>query len=176
MINIILKHWGKIVLAVVMSMGVLNIKSCLFPNKPVKPDVPLQENEKMRFTVNPKKNSVIIVTEEGQITKYVPPSGSVTVTLQKDGSHKSSVRNKGLCFTPGFGVGFADKIRFLADVEFAYWNRLTLHTGIGFNKNPLAVGYAGVGYNLDQIGMSNSSFVGSYTTKKVYMLSFVARF
>jgi hypothetical protein len=107
---------------------------------------------------------------------YQPDPGSTVITTDKNGNVTVKVRQFGVGFEPGVGVGFSTKPRLALDGRFVYFKRLGFHAGLGLSleKSDYEVGsklldvvdpYVGVSY-VPWLRYSNTSVVVSYTADK----------
>lgn len=155
-----------LVLGLAIGIGVLFFKDLFTTRNEPTPAIreaqmPLKENEIVRVVTTNK--TVTIVKKDGTKTRYVPSSGYASTTVEKDGTIKVKVKNKGLGFELGGGLLFADKFRIGVDLQIFYWNRLSTHLGLGLMSDPVAIPYGTVGYKLDQIYLNNTSIIAGIT-------------
>lgn len=118
----------------------------------------------------------------GEVKKekiYQPDPKSTVITTDDKGNVTVKVRQVGVGFEPGLGVGYSDRPRLALDCRFAYAKRFSAHTGLGVSLDPKAYGhaklldlvdpYVGVGY-VPFTTFSNTSVIVSYTaTKHVFV-------
>ena len=72
-------------------------------------------------------------------TRFVPPEGSTTVSVDKDNKVTTKVKNKGLTLRPGLGIAYqGQKLRLLSSNKVFYWGRMGLL--INGNREGLSVG------------------------------------
>lgn len=156
----------KVSLGVGIGIGLLFIQD-LFKKEPIPPEgqVELQEDEIAHIVMS--RNTVTTVKKGAPTaTKFVPRSGRVRTTVTKSGVVKVRVKNKGLSFSPGFGVMVADRPRLSLDLQLWYWNRASVLLGGGFAKRPTVVGFIAASYSLDRIKLNNTAiYVGIATSK-----------
>jgi hypothetical protein len=138
------------------------------PQKPLNeetldtPQKPLNEETLLEVNVSPNR-LISARTPDARVVKYVPQDGAATVSVQKDGSVDLKVKSGGVSFKPGLSMIVTDRLRVGLDVQVAYWNRLEAHAGLA---GPRIVGYVGLGYRLDAIGLNNTSAQVVLTTDK----------
>lgn len=107
---------------------------------------------------------------------YEPDPKSTVITTDAKGNVTVHVRQFGIGFEPGIGVGFSTRARLALDARVVYFKRFGIHTGLGFSleKGDYKVGsklldlvdpYMGVSY-VPWLRYSNTSLVMSYTIDK----------
>jgi len=107
---------------------------------------------------------------------YEPDPGSTVVTTDKNGNVTVKVRQFGVGFEPGLGIGYSDTLRVALDARVVYFKRASIHTGIGMATDPkmyslksnlldIVDPYVGVGY-VPWLRFANTSLVASYTATK----------
>lgn len=131
-------------------------------------DEPLSKDELARIALKP--GSYAIRTDKGVKAGYVPPSGHVNVSLNRDGTVHSTIKNKGTSLELGLGGVYADRLRITADVQLAYWNRFSFHGGVALADNPVIVPFIAVGYRLDGIRLQNTSLILGVTARKDFVV------
>lgn len=142
----------------------LVVRSCQRPGSlPASPGTLLSEDDRARITVD--KHVIVVKTDEGATTKYVPNNGSATVSVSKKGSVTLAVTNKGFSFDPVIGVFGATHLEPTLGLQLGYWNRWETYVGV---KGPYWGAWGGIGYRLDQLTLDNTSvYVGYSTTKEI---------
>lgn len=128
------------------------------------------------------QGNVIVVQHKDQKTGkvmtqkiYEPDPGSTTITTDAKGNVTVHVRQFGVGFQPGIGLGMSDHPRVALDARFAYFKRFGAHAGLGFSldKNDYTSGhlldiappYVGIGY-VPFVALPNTSIVTTYTAAK----------
>lgn len=107
---------------------------------------------------------------------YQPDPKSTVITTDAKGNVTVHVRQFGVGFEPGVGIGVSNKVRLAADARLVYFKRFGINTGIGFSleKSDYKVGsklldildpYVGVSY-VPWLKYSNTSLVVSGTLDK----------
>jgi hypothetical protein len=118
-------------------------------------------------------------SSDGKVTEekiYQPDPGSTVITTDRNGNVTVKVRQFGVGFEPGIGVGFSTKPRLALDGRFVYFKRFGFHAGLGLSleKSDYKVGsklldvvdpYMGVSY-VPWLRYSNTSVVVSCTVDK----------
>lgn len=142
---------------------VLLLKDC---GKELTPVVtsPMASNDALR--VNVKDSRITVTTKQESETRYVPHNGSAQINLKDNGDVEIDVDEVGFTFDPGFGALCTNRLRLTADLQIAYWNRGELYIGAGMGPLTSPVIYIGLGYNLGQIKMDNTSLFIAFTTQK----------
>lgn len=121
---------------------------------------------------------VLVVKQKGKpdVKIYEPDPDSTTITTDAKGNVTVHVRQFGVGFEPGIGVGFSTKARLAVDGRFIYFKRFGAHAGLGFSldKNDYTMHsrlldivdpYVGVSY-VPWLRYSNTSLVAAYTVDK----------
>lgn len=107
---------------------------------------------------------------------YQPDPKSTTITTDKNGNVTVHVRQFGVGFEPGIGIGYSTKVRLALDARFVYYKRFGFHGGLGFSLDKtdyqtraklldIVNPYVGVSY-VPWLRYSNTSLVASYTMDK----------
>jgi hypothetical protein len=137
---------------------------------------PLNPWEQARVVV--QRNTVAVRTSSGSVkVAYVPPSGNAVVTVKKDGTIDLRVKSKGFDLQLGGGYVYDGHSRVCLDVSAFYWNRTTLHIGLGIGPvSPAVVPYVGVGYKLDRLRLDNTSLITGVTLRKQFLVGVVVQF
>ena len=134
---------------------------------------PMPADTALHFNLS-KERILRVRTDSGEVKQtYVPIDGKVDVTVSNDGVVEVDVKTAGVTFKPGLSALVTDRLRLGADFQLAYWNRLELHVGVA---GPRIVGYGGLGYRLDQFGLSNTSVQVIYATDRTVGLGLSVRF
>jgi hypothetical protein len=160
-----LKQIAIVVLVFISAMWLWD----LFRPEPfVDEDEPLQVHEAARIVVADRKVSAL--TSSGAKATYVPSSGHTVISVQKDGTTKMTVKNKGLSLQAGLGGVYADRLRLTADLQVGYWNRTSVHLGLAIADAPVVVPYVALGYRLDRIRLNNTSVIVGISARKDIVL------
>lgn len=115
----------------------------------------------------------------GKITTqkiYEPDPGSTVITTDKNGNVTVHVRQFGVGFQPGLGIGVSTKVRVALDARVVYFHRFGLNTGLGFSldKSDYRLGsrlldivdpYGGISY-VPWLRLANTSVVAALTVDK----------
>lgn len=126
---------------------------------------PLPPEDQLRVWTG--DNRIIVQDKQKVTNRYVPPAGSASVIVKKDGRVDIEVKQIGPTLEPGLGVMVSDKLRLTMDARFFYLGRFGLVGGLGVgNYSHVLIGYGGVSYGLDQLGLSNTSLLVGYTTRQ----------
>ena len=107
---------------------------------------------------------------------YEPDPGSTIITTDAKGNVTVHVRQFGVGFTPGVGIGYSNKPRLALDARLVYFKRFGINSGLGFSLTgddyrthaklfDLVDPYVGVSY-VPWLRFSNTSFVVAYTVAK----------
>jgi hypothetical protein len=148
------------------ALGLLIILSvfrgCRAPVNSIAVDLAPNDPNILEVNISPKR-VISVRTQEGATARYVPSDGAATVTVDQTGTVDISVQSAGLSFKPGMAFIVTNKLRLGLDVQVAYWNRLEAHIGLG---GPAVIGYVGLGYRLDSIGLNNTSVQAVITTDR----------
>lgn len=163
------KHYSIIGLILALSVFLL-VRCSVRPHKvsPSQTNV-LKPQESARLIVG--AHHLITVTPKGTTKQYVPDSGNVTISIQKNGEVKTHVKEAGFSFHPGIGIIFADQTRLSLDTQVGYYGRFGLHLGLGLRDAPLLVGLVGGSYRLDQIHLENTSlFAGKVLGNRLWFI------
>lgn len=107
---------------------------------------------------------------------YQPDPKSTVIETDAHGNVSVRVRQFGVGFEPGIGVGYSNKTRLALDARLIYYKRFGGHAGLGFALAPEDYGihrslldmvdpYVGVSY-VPWLRFSNTSIVASYTMSK----------
>jgi hypothetical protein len=160
------KHIKDIAFVVaLLGLAVFLAQLFFYNEPPARIDEPLKEGEASRIVVEDKK--VTVLSKKGVKAAYVPSSGRVIISTEKDGDTTLTVKDKGFALQAGFGGVYADVPRLTLDVQFAYYRRFGFHLGAaGSNARPAITPYAAVSYRLDQLRLANTSVVVGMTTRK----------
>ena len=90
--------------------------------------------------------------KDGKVTagdKFVPQEGHSEITIKDSGEVVVRVKNKGFCFRPGVGISTSgDAVGVVADVKFAYWNRVGATMGTGLRRDTVGKPYVAVSYQI----------------------------
>lgn len=146
------------------------LRSCVKSPKPVI-TAPLPDTDVLRVGV--KDRVITVQTDSGEDTQYVPDSGNVLVSVDKQGDVTINVKNKGLSFVPVFGINVNEKLDAAIGLQLAYWNRFELYGGV---LAPHLAGFVAGGYRLDQLKLRNTSVYVSYSTTKDVGMGVLLRF
>lgn len=161
-------------LAVLMGtlVAILFVKGCHKDSLPPTAfNTPLSPNATAQVVISDRH---IAARTANQVkATYVPDGGTASVTFQKDGSVKLDVRDAGFTLRPTLGVMFTEIVRVTAGAQVFYWDRIELHTGLGY---PKWCAWGGVFYRLDQLNLDNTSLGVSFTTRKEIGLNLIVRF
>lgn len=58
------------------------------------------------------------------VKHFIPPEGSIITKVDKEKNVTTIIKNKGVCFRPGVGIGFYQKrMHILASSKVLYWGR-----------------------------------------------------
>lgn len=136
------------------------------PVEPVIPSIkPLPPEDQLRVWVGDGR---ILVQEKQKVTSRALPSGTfASVTIKKDGRVDLRVKKVGFLFEPGIGVMASDKLRLTLDSRWGFLGRFGCVTGLAVGPyKPGVIGYIGISYGLDQLRLSNTSLVVTYTTQR----------
>lgn len=126
----------------------------------------LKPDEREQVLVNNLTHQVTIVTDKG--VTQVSGVRRTLISVKKDGNVAVTIKDKGLTLEPGLSVSVTDHgPRAGFDFGVAYYKRLDLIVGVGFN-NKLADtrGYLAVGYTPKTAWLSNVDFFAGITTEK----------
>lgn len=152
--------------AVLALMSGLMLRSCLRHGKvgslPVTKDFPVEDTARVAI----KGQTLVVETPTKKEYRYVPEEGQAVVDVTHKGISIVTVKNKGFTAQIGVSALLCDKLRLGVDYEFLYWNRFGTVVGVGFGANPIAVGYVGLLYQLDQLHLRNTSLLFGYTTQR----------
>lgn len=106
---------------------------------------------------------------------FQPDPDSTVITTDKNGNVTVTVRQFGVGFDPGIGVGLSSRARVALDARVAYFKRFGLNTGLGLSldKNDYKAGrlldivapYAGISW-VTFTRFSNTSLVAAYAADK----------
>jgi hypothetical protein len=113
---------------------------------------------------------------------YEPDPGSTTITTDAHGNVTVHVRQFGVGFQPGFGIGISTKARVALDARLVYAHRFGLNSGLAFSLNgsdyashskllDMVDPYVGVGY-VPWLRAPNTSVVAALTADK-HLFGFV---
>ena len=148
---------------VALVLGVILVPRCLRLNPINTPTIEsvtktLKPDDAAKVVV--KSNTVITVRrrKDGKVkgeAHYVPPEGSTEITVKKDGTVDTVVRNRGLTFSPGIGGAYSDRGVLVVDAKLAFWGQYSLLSGVGASRRPFV--YAAVGYHIYR---NTSVFIG----------------
>ena len=139
----------------------------------------LQEDQVARADMDCRDNSLII-QKEGKEPRREVGVKKATFIQNKDGSYEADFTDKGFSLEPGFVLTAGDGLRLGVDLEYAYWKRWGLLTGVtvpvrGRSLNSVR-GHLGVGYDLPSRWLSNSSIYGGVDTNKTPVIGVRAKF
>jgi hypothetical protein len=133
------------------------------------------------------QGDTIVVKQKGKpdFKEFQPDPKSTVITTDKLGHVTIHVRQFGVGFDPGIGVGFSDRARLALDDRFAYFKRVGANVGLGFSldKNDYRTGhlldlvdpYVGLSV-VPTTRMPNTSIVGSITVSKHLFVFIKMRF
>ncbi len=141
---------------------------------PTQATAPLKPDETTRVVI--QKNHAFVITKKGTHGTYLPPSGTVTTSVKKDGRVEVTIKNKGFDPQVGGGMIYADTFRASLDTQLWYWGRISTHAGLGIGKAPVLIPFAAVGYRLDQLRLANSSVGVGLSVRKDLVLMFRVEF
>jgi hypothetical protein len=81
------------------------------------------------------QNDTIVVSQKGKpdIKVFQPDPKSTVITTDDKGNVTVKVRQFGVGFDPGIGVGISSRPRVALDVRFAYFKRFGANAGLGFS-------------------------------------------
>lgn len=128
----------------------------------------LKEDEKAKTVIG--RSGIVSVSRDknGSVkgkARYLPPEGSVSVTVKNTGEVVVNVKSKGFTFRPGVGAAtFGGDLAPVVDVKFAYSGRLGLSTGTGLTKQTVARPYVALTY---QIHNNTALFLGCSVKKDI---------
>lgn len=112
----------------------------------------LKVHEKAKVEIGRNRVRHATRTSDGKTAikdTYVPPEGRVTVIEPKVGDLVVKVKNKGVTFSPGCGAGVVGTAGGgFGFVKFAYYKRLGLAGGLGFNTKAELVPFAGATFHV----------------------------
>lgn len=82
----------------------------------------------------------------GKVTEekiFEPDPKSTVITTDAKGNVTVKVRQFGVGFDPGIGIGLSNRARVMLDARIAFYKRFGLNTGLGFNldKNDYTKGH-----------------------------------
>lgn len=113
--------------------------------------------------------------DKPDIKIFQPDPDSTVITTDNKGNVTITVRQFGVGFDPGIGVGFSSRSRMALDARFAYFKRFGANAGLGLSldKNDYKAGrlldivapYAGVSW-VPFTRFSNTSLVVTYAMDK----------
>ncbi len=123
------------------------------------------------------QGDTIVVKQKGKpdFKEFQPDPKSTVITTDKLGHVTVKVRQFGIGFDPGIGIGFSDRARVALDDRFAYFKRFGANAGLGFSLDKKDYSK---GYLLDivdpYVGLSvvpttrlpNTSIVTAFTVSK----------
>lgn len=129
-------------------------------------------------TIETKNGTTLVITEKGKppVKIYQPDPGSTVITTDDKGRVTFHVRQFGVGFEPGIGLGYSNKTRLALDARLVYYKRFGFHSGVGCSLD--ANDYRGRAKLLDLVDpyfgfsyvpflkFSNTSIVASYTVGK----------
>jgi hypothetical protein len=119
----------------------------------------------------------IVVKRKGKpdVKIFQPDPDSTVITTDKNGNVTVKVRQVGVGFDPGLGVGLSSRPRMALDARIAYFKRFGLNTGIGLSldKNDYKTGrlldivapYLGTSW-VPFTRFANTSLVAAYALDK----------
>lgn len=126
-------------------------------------------------------NTLVVTQPHGQpLEVYQPDPKSTIITTDEKGNVTVKIRQFGVGFEPGLGVGYSDKLRLAVDFRFVFFKRFSGHTGLAIATDPevykihspllnMFDAYLGVGY-VPFLSFPNTSLVASFTaTKHVFV-------
>ena len=154
----------------------LGLQRCNKPTVTKGPAQITQKDDGNVLTIQTKDKTGKVTTKQ----VYEPDPDSTVITTDKNGNVSVHVRQFGVGFEPGLGVGYSDKLRIALDARVVYFKCASIHAGLGIAADPQAYKsqtsllnlvdpYVGVGY-VPYLRFSNTSIVGSYTaTKHVFV-------
>ena len=115
----------------------------------------------------------IVVHRKGRpdVNIFQPDPGSTVITTDDKGNVTVKVRQLGMGFDPGWGIGLSSRPRAALDARIAYFKRFGLNVGFGISLDrddyrgghllDVAAPYAGIGY-VPLFRFPNTSLVVSY--------------
>ena len=128
-----------------------------------------------QLTTSGGDGDTIVISQPGKapIKIYQPDPKSTVITTDKNGNVTVKVRQFGVGFEPGIGLGYSTKTRFALDARLVYYKRFGFNMGLGLATDPESYGvhkpvlsmvtpYAGISY-VPWLRFSNTSIVASYT-------------
>jgi hypothetical protein len=123
------------------------------------------------------QNDTIVVKQRGKpdIKVFQPDPKSTVITTDDKGNVTVKVRQFGVGFDPGIGIGLSDRARVALDTRFAYFKRFGANAGLGFSldKKDYQKGhlldivdpYVGLSY-VPTTRLPNTSLVTAFTVSK----------
>lgn len=81
------------------------------------------------------RNDTLILAQHGKpdIKIFQPDPKSTVITTDAKGNVTVKVRQFGVGFDPGIGIGYSDRPRVALDARFAYFKRFGANAGLGFS-------------------------------------------
>jgi hypothetical protein len=131
----------------------------------------LKENEKVKVIIDPNTKTVKEVRRDKngkQIIKQTSGGRNTVIVVDDKCNVTVQTRTKGLIFEPGLTLGYTERARWGLDVQFFFWNRFGLNTGVtaalqGNTVYPRA--FIGALYTLPFNVVSNTSIVAGMDNK-----------
>lgn len=81
------------------------------------------------------QGDTLILSQHGKpdIKVFQPDPKSTVIKTDAKGNVTVTVRQVGVGFDPGIGVGLSNRPRIMLDARLAYYKRFGAHTGLGFS-------------------------------------------
>ncbi len=160
----------KMVIAYFVAVGLvaLLLKSCHGPQEIDIAELPATTD----LHVAVQNRVVTVKAHSGTISGYVPDRGRADITVDDKGVVDLRVKSAGLTLQPVIGGFISVRPHIALGVQVAYWNRLEAYVGGAY---PLCA-WAGIGYRLDALFLSNTSVYFTYTTQKEPGLGLLLQF
>lgn len=124
------------------------------------------------------RGNTIVVKQKDKtpIVTYQPDPNSTVITTDEKGNVVVKIRQFGIGFEPGLGIGYSNRMRLALDARLVYYKRFGFHSGLGLSLDAddyksrtklldLVDPYFGFSY-VPFLKFSNTSLVASYTVGK----------
>lgn len=168
------------ILTVVVLLGLFGFKACRKVQKKQDKQVTspvLQPGQVEKVTVDPTKHTITIVTPTKTTTTYLPDRPTAIIE-NKDGSITVVDHKFGTEIRPYLGAGgdLENRVRIHTGVDFFYFHKFDLGTGLEFDATSRQLQDTRIDLNLSYNFWSNTSIAISVDNHKVPGLFLKVRF